>query len=100
MKYAKIVSLTEATSVPERIWQLVCKRSSLNNVRRQGCIRTLKDQIGCFVFTGGMFVQIKELRSVNGVYWITLILADGGEHHSPLGQYFDIFLAPQNTVSV
>jgi len=99
MKYVKIVSHKDAISIPEESWSLVCERSSPAKVRRQGCIRTLSKQVGNFVYTGGLVAQVGDFKSVHGIYWITLILHDGGEHHAPLGQYFDIFLVPQNTVS-
>ena len=99
MEYLKITSRGDAESIPEELWSLVCERSSYSKVRRQGCIRTLGKQVGGFVSTGAMIVQIKDFKSVHGVYWITLTLSDGSEHHAPLGQYFDIFLVPQSTVS-
>ncbi|MFC1733576.1 hypothetical protein ACFL6I_25030 [candidate division KSB1 bacterium] len=97
MGYAHIKTLEEARKVPREAWKVVCNH--LLDAHKQGCARLLKQQKGCFVWTGAMFMQIRDVKKVKSVYWVTLSLCHGGEHHAPLGQYFDIFLVPKYAVS-
>lgn len=97
MEYEHIRVMEDACAVPEDQWLLVCKRSS--DVPQKECVLSIKQQEGCFVSTGAIVVQIKEVKPIHYIYWVTLILPDGGEHHAPLGLYFDILLVPKNTVS-
>ncbi|MEX0652080.1 MAG: hypothetical protein WD509_01760 [Candidatus Paceibacterota bacterium] len=96
MDYCKITSYKEAVALPGNMWELVYKRCLPSEVYDQALIDTLKEQVGMYISTGGIFMCLKSLHLADEVYWVTLVLPDGGEHHAPLGLYFDIFLARTN----